>query len=56
MGLMVQLGLGWVTMDAVEVASCVVVAGTGQIVVLLWLMNALLRRPKERLEVDGCAV
>ena len=56
MGLMVQLGLGWVNMDAVEVASCIVVAGTGQIVVLLWLMNALLRRPKERLEVDGCAV
>ena len=51
MGLMVQIGLAWVSMDAVEVAGCVWIAGTGQLVVLLWLMNALLHRPKERTEV-----
>ena len=51
MGLMVQIGLAWVSMDAAEVAGCVWIAGTGQLVVLLWLMNALLHRPKERTEV-----
>ena len=56
MGLMVQMGLGWVVMDAIEVASCVIVAGIGQVVVLLWLMNALLTWPEERIEMDGGAV
>ena len=56
MGLMVQIGLGWISMDTVEVASCILVAGIGQVVVLLWLMNALLHRPKERIEMDVGAV
>ena len=53
---MVQIGLGWISMDTVEVASCILVAGIGQVVVLLWLMNALLHRPKERIEMDVGAV
>ena len=53
MGLMVQAGLGWVSMDTVEVASCVLVAGVGQFVVLLWLVNSLRVLPKERIKMDG---
>jgi len=52
MGLMVQFGVGWAAMNEVEVASCVLAAGVGQVVVLMWLMNTLLSVPKERIKVD----
>ena len=52
MGLMVQTGVGWAAMNEMEVASCVVAAGVGQLATLFWLMNSLLSVPKERIVVD----
>ncbi len=52
MGIIVQLGVGVSAMGSMEVSSCVVAAGVGQLVTLMWLINTLSSQPKERLEMD----
>ena len=51
MGVIVQAGVGVSAMGMVEVASCIVAAGVGQMVTLMWLTNALLSPTKERIEM-----
>ena len=52
MGIIVQAGVGLSAAGIVEVASCIVAAGLGQMVTLMWLVNALLALPKERIKMD----
>ena len=52
MGFIVQVGVGIAAMGELDVSSCAVAAGVGQVVTLMWLINALLSSPKKRIEVD----
>jgi hypothetical protein len=55
MGLITQAGVGVMAMEEVEVATCVFVGGVGQLVALMWLINALRSVPEERRMMDGSA-
>jgi len=53
MGAITQVGVGVMAMEQVEVATCVFVGGVGQLVALMWIINALRSVPEERREMDG---
>jgi len=55
-GLIASLGAASQAFDQPEVASCIFVAGTGQVVTLLWLIHTLRSPRKERVEVGFGAV
>jgi hypothetical protein len=55
MGLMTQIGVGFMAVGILDVASVTLVAGVGQLVTLLWLVNNLASTRGQRLEVDGGA-
>jgi hypothetical protein len=52
MGLITQAGVGMMAVEEVEVATCALVGGIGQLVALMWLINGLCSVPEERREVD----
>ena len=55
MGLIVQVGVGWSASTQVDVATLVVVAWVGQVVTLMWLIQALLSTPQQDFAVGGGA-
>ena len=56
MGLITQVGVGFVAADQLEVAAMVTVGGVGQLVTLFWLIRALGSAPQEGIEVDRSTV
>lgn len=56
MGLMVQVGVGWAAASELDVASLVVVAGVGQLVTLMWLIQALRSDVHQGFAVDRSAL
>jgi hypothetical protein len=55
MGLMTQIGVGFMAVGILDVASATLVAGVGQLVTLFWLLNNLASTRGQRLEVDASA-
>ena len=55
-GLIVVVGAASQALDQPEVASCVLVAGAGQLVTLMWLIRTLRSPRKENIEVGLSAV
>jgi hypothetical protein len=55
MGLMTQIGVGFMAIGILDVASVTLVAGVGQLVTLLWLVNNLASVRGQRLQVGGGA-
>ena len=54
--LMTSVAVGVISMDVVDVASKIVAAGIGQLVAVLWLINAFRSPRPEGIEVDGGAL
>ncbi len=52
MGLIVQVGVGWAAADSIAVSSLVVVAGLGQLVTLMWLIQTLGSTSQQCFEMD----
>ncbi len=56
MGLIVQVGVGWAAAAELDVASLVVVAGVGQLVTLMWLIQTLRSDVHQGFAVDRSTV
>jgi hypothetical protein len=55
MGLLTQIGVGFMAVGILNVASVTLVAGVGQLVTLLWLVNNLASARDQRSQVGGGA-
>ena len=55
MGLMTQAGVGFMAVGILDVASVTLVAGVGQLVTLLWLVNNLASGRGQRVKMNGGA-
>ena len=53
MGLIVQVGVGWASTTSLSISTLVVVAGLGQFVALMWLIQGLRSTPSQGFEMDG---
>jgi hypothetical protein len=53
MGLIVQVGVGWASANSLNISTLVVVAGLGQFVTLMWLIQCLRSSSAQGFEMDG---